>query len=62
MALIWDYGVAVCCWDVMVLRLSCLFQFLEVHGANAERCQQLGRRPAETPQHVSEKGRFSEVV
>ncbi len=52
MSLIWDYGVSVCCGDIVVLRLRCLFQLLKVHGADAERCQELGRRPAEMKQHV----------
>jgi len=60
MALIWDYSVSVCCRDVVVLRLRCLFQFLKVHGAHTERCQELGRCPAERKQRVARKEDFTE--
>lgn len=60
MALIWDYSVSVCCRDVVVLRLRCLFQFLKVHGAHTERCQELGRCPAERKQRVARKEDFTD--
>lgn len=55
MALIWDYGVSICCWDIVVLGPRCVFQLLKVYGADTERCQELGRSPAERQQHVPKK-------
>lgn len=62
MALIWDYGISICCWDIVVLRLRCSFQLLKVHGANTERCQELGGRPAEVRQHDPKKGAFQNKI